>query len=135
MEELLIAAAVLAAVLYFGSSSTPSLLTSTPAPSPPSSALVSSDTGATSGGYQLTPQATNLANPGGYSQKLTAPNGLYIQSYVAPPPTPAASPAFWGGIAGTAFAGGNPFGGALRPGVSAGTGTTVVIPLLRPVAL
>jgi len=135
MEELLIAAAVLAAVLYFGRSGTPSVLTSTPAPQPPSSPLVSPDAGSISGGYQLTSQATNLANPGGYSPKLTSPNSLFVGTFIAPPPIPQASPYISGGIAGTAFSGGNPFGSALRPGVSAGTGTTVIPSIFRPVAL
>lgn len=132
MEELLLAAVVLAAVLYFGSPSTPSVLVSTPAPLPPASPLISFDTGSTSGGYRLTSAATNLS-PGGYSPKLASANSLFAGLFVAPPPVPQASPYVSGGIAGTAGSGGNPLGSALRPGVSAGTGTTVISDLLRPV--
>ena len=149
MEELLIAAAVLAAVRYFGSSSTPSVLTSTPAPSPPSSTPIdqllaqgywfdangtlrkpSSGAGLSlSGGYQLTPASTQLAVPSYTATAISQP------TFVAPPPVPQAAPYVSGGIAGTAFSGGNPYGSALRPGVSAGTGTTVIPTFIRPVAL
>jgi len=135
MEELLLAAAVLAAVLYFGSSSTPSVLVSTPANLPPSSPLISFDGGGTSGGYQLLPAATGLST-GGYSPKLASPNSLFLGTFIAPPPAPLPSPWVSGGIAGTAGSGGNALGSALRPGVSAGTGTTSVnaYSFLRPVA-
>jgi hypothetical protein len=43
----------------------------------------------------------------------------------APPPVPPPSPAFFGGLIGSVGAGGNPLGGSLRAGVSAGTGTTL----------
>lgn len=135
MDELLLAAAVLAVVLYFGSPSTPSVLVSTPSPLPPSSPLISFDSGSTSGGYQLTSAATNLANPGGYSPKLASPNTLFTGTFVAPPPVPLPSPWVSGGIAGTSGSGGNPLGSALRPGVSGGTGTTSLNVVFRPVAL
>jgi hypothetical protein len=43
----------------------------------------------------------------------------------APPPVPQPPPPFFGGLVGSVGSGGNPLGGALRAGVSAGTGTTV----------
>jgi hypothetical protein len=43
----------------------------------------------------------------------------------APPPVPQPPPPFYGGTVGSVGSGGNPLGGALRAGVSAGTGTTV----------
>ena len=134
MEELFLAAAVLAAVLYFGSSSTPSVLVSTPANLPPSSPLISFDEGGPRAATSCCPRR-RVYRRGLLAQARLSQLALSRHVHRAAAGA-AASPYVSGGIAGTAASGGNPFGSALRPGVSAGTGTTSVnsFSFLRPVA-
>ncbi len=68
-----------------------------------------------SGGYQTLPP--------GFVQVGSSPTSL--SATVIPPPVPAPPPPYYGGTVGGVGSGGNPLGGSLRAGVSAGTGTTV----------
>lgn len=71
-----------------------------------------------SGGYQ--------SLPSGYVDGIASPSSPALaSSYLSPLPVPSAPPPYYGGTAGGAGSGGNPLGGTLRAGVSAGTGTTV----------
>jgi hypothetical protein len=93
-------------------------LVSTPAPAPPTSNVIPGSR-RVSGGYKLASAATMLSTGG----RLTA---AQIPSTMPPPALPAHPPIVWGGIAGNAATGGNPLGGSLRPGITAGPATTVV---------
>lgn len=59
----------------------------------------------------------------------SAVTGLRVVAAPTATPTPQASPNVVGGIAGGGGTGGIPLGGALVPGVSYGTGTTVITPV------
>jgi hypothetical protein len=95
-----------------------SALVATPAPAPPSASVIPGSR-RVSGGYKLTSASTMLSS----GSRLTA---AQIPSFTPPPALPGAPPSMWGGIAGNAATGGNPLGGPLRPGVTAGPATTVV---------
>jgi hypothetical protein len=93
-------------------------LVSTPAPAPPTSDVIAGSR-KVSGGYKLASASTMLSTGG----RLTA---AQIPSFALPPALPGHPPIAWGGIAGNAATGGNPLGGPLRPGITAGPATTVV---------
>lgn len=120
--EFVIGALIVGALLYFNSNAappagvvTPSLPGAVPSPIVPSSVMVS-------GGYQLTSESTMLASGvvGLFGPVSGASQGSIAQPTTLPPPPPYVS----GGIAGSVGSGGNPLGGALVPGVSAGSPTT-----------
>ena len=122
--EVVIGLGVLAA-LYFLSNKAPAPTgTTTPAlPSTVASPIIQS-AAMVSGGYQLTPDGSMLASPNGVQLAAVSQSGL---PSISPPTTlPPPPPYVSGGIGGGVGTGGNPLGGVLRPGVSSGTGTTVV---------
>jgi hypothetical protein len=121
MEEILAIIGVGAIVLWGLSTlkpATSAALVSTPAPAPPSANVIPGSR-RVSGGYKLTSASTMLSS----GSRLTA---AQIPSFQPPPALPGPPPSSFGGIAGNAATGGNPLGGPLRPGVTAGPATTVV---------
>ena len=56
-------------------------------------------------------------------------------TYIAPAPVVPPPPPFYGGTVGSVGSGGNPLGGALRAGVSAGTATTAPASYRAPTAV
>lgn len=73
----------------------------------------------TSAAYQTAPAGTR------WVMGIAAPSAGGSGTVPAPPPVPPPPPPFYGGGVGGVGSGGNPLGGALRAGISAGTGTTL----------
>lgn len=115
--EVIIAAAILAAAYLFEKNKGPK--------QPASAAVAYAPPAPVSGGYLIgSPLIGNFGN----TIAAGAASGALASAIAQPTVLPWASPAIWGGIAGTAGSGGIPLGGPVRPGVSLGTATTVVGP-------
>lgn len=120
--EVVIGLGVLAALYYFSKQGqVPTGTVTPPLPSTVANPIIQS-AALVSGGYQITPDGTMLANPDAVQLAAQSAAGLFS----TPPPTtlPPPPPYVAGGIAGNVGTGGNPLGGVLRPGVSSGTATT-----------
>lgn len=106
-----------------GTSSVPSSYATVPAATAPAAGRPGST-------YVLGPNSQNFSVLGGnlLAQALGRIGAVSPSTPLPPPP-----PYVFGGIASGFAAGGNPLGGLVRPGLSLGTGTTVVIPAVTPV--
>lgn len=151
MGELLIAivgVVVLVHLASAGSSST-QVPTQTPPPPVPTAARIGDFSiqgvlpAPVSSSFQTVPASTSLATGLRTVRQVrngvvrtymvdangSAVTGLRVVAAPTATPTPQASPNVVGGIAGGGGTGGIPLGGALVPGVSYGTGTTVITPV------
>lgn len=153
MELIALAAGAVAAFYFLTRDKAPATAAvTTPAPAPAKQLQVarrqrtfSGADAIVSGGYQFAPyntgwggiglrqdaigSATNphpSADPSSNIAGAIAATGAALASTFSSPPIPAPAPVQRGGIAGTVGTGGLPLGGALRTGLSSGTGTTVV---------
>jgi hypothetical protein len=129
LEDILIVAGVVAVLLYFGSASAaPAVAVVPPAAPVPTATAILTGGAPVSAGYQIPPPATALQSIFSPFFSRNAASAAKLASTVSSPPIPVPPPAYSGGIGGTVGTGGVSLGSVLRPGVSAGTGTTSINP-------